>query len=287
MAMTHMRGSIEPFLNSLSERGHPSNTLRAYRSDVRMFLTWMEKQPPESLELRSNALSSLMAQYVTNHRDTWAPTTTQRKLTSLRAFARFLGVSVLEDYNAPTPARARPHPLPEGMDGVIKLIDQADNNQQRALVALCGLVGLRVHEALNVTTQDVDLESQMLYVRGKGAKHREVPISTAAWAHIAPAYADALVRATHDGTETAPLVPYGDRRARAIITTLGQRAGLTRAISSHDLRATFATAAYGKTKNLRAVQDLLGHSTSKTTEVYTGITTEAMREASELIEESG
>jgi len=249
-----------------------------------MFLTWVREKglTPETGE----DLSTAMAQYVTEHRTQWKPKTVQRKLTALRAFGRHHGADVLMRYRAPSPPRAVPHPLPEGVSGVLAMIEAADTPQRAALITLLGLAGLRIHEALDVYPDDFDLADRTLYVRGKGDKARVVPVSDAAWVHLVAAYTDAILRQVKaEGAKKCPLVGLTDRRARQVVTDIGKKAGISRPVSSHDLRATFATAAYSKTRDIRAVQDLLGHSNSKTTEIYTGVAESAMREASEIVED--
>lgn len=179
---------------------------------------------------------------------------------------------MLDDYSAPTPARSQPHPIPEGIDGVRRLLDACSNEQQRALIALCGLCGLRISEARAVEPSWFDLENNLLVVRGKGDKIRRVPLSEEAMDYLRIP----LIRAISTGE---PLVQMKDRQARYIITALGKRANLKRHISSHDLRATFATAIYDKTLDIRTTQELLGHSSVETTQGYTGITIGKMREA--------
>jgi len=151
------------------------------------------------------------------------------------------------------------------------------NSEQQCLVALCGLMGLRVSEARSVHSGSFNLVDETLTVEGKGNKTRTLPVTAAAWKWIEPAYLDAITIEYR-----VPLINYSDRGARVLIARLGRKASLMRAISSHDLRATFATAAYNKSRDLRVVQELMGHSSSQTTEVYTGVVMEKMREAAEI-----
>lgn len=115
----------------------------------------------------------------------------------------------------------------------------------------------------------------MLYVRGKGDKVRMVPVSESAWSVLAVS----VVRSKLNGNE--PIVGLRDRFARRVITELGVKADLKRHISSHDLRATFATAAYDACLDQRVVQELLGHSSGQRTEVYIGRSASQMRSAVE------
>jgi site-specific recombinase XerD len=232
-------------------------------------MEWMKSQG--QIDLATGA-----ARYINAHRKMWAPKTTGRKVTTIRQFGRWKNEPLLEGYNSPTPARAVPHPLPEGIAGVISMIEVASNLQQEALVALCGLVGLRVSEARAVKPSHIDVRERSLHVQGKGDRGRIVPISNLAWTHLMVPYAEARTNGT-------TLVTYSDRAARRILTHLGERAGMGRPVSSHDLRATYATAVYDRTKDLRVVQELLGHSSSATTEIYTGVSMDKMRKAAELV----
>jgi site-specific recombinase XerD len=184
---------------------------------------------------------------------------------------------MLGDYSAPTAARGIPHPLPEGIEGVYRLINCTHNEKQKALVALCGLCGCRVAEALGIKPSDFDLDRMLLTIRGKGDKTRIVPVSDRAWEVLCTPVTRAFVEGNRE------VVGLKDRFARRVITTLGERAGLKRAISSHDLRSTFGTEVYNRTKDLRVTQELLGHSSSQTTELYTAITLENMRAAVEQL----
>ena len=157
-----------------------------------------------------------------------------------------------------------------------RLIEIATNERYKALIAFCGLEGCRVAEALAVKPCDFDLDEMELTIRGKGDKTRIVPVSTAAWDVLQIPVTRAFVSG---GCEVVGLK---DRFARRVITDLGKRAGLRRPISSHDLRATFATEVYNRTLDIRLVQELLGHSSSQTTELYTGVQRAAMRKAVEL-----
>lgn len=146
---------------------------------------------------------------------------------------------------------------------------------EKALVALCGLCGTRVAEAVSVMPDDVDFETNTLAIHGKGDKLRHVPISEAAAVLLRPAVESAREAGTN-------VVRVRDRAARSMITRLGEKAGLPRRIASHDLRATFATEVYNKTKDLRLVQELMGHASITTTEIYTAVAIKEMREGVEL-----
>lgn len=270
--------AIEHFLNSLNENGSSSETVRAYGSDLKGLLTWMETSWVPKMPSQDTSPESLTKVYLNLHKETWAPRTLKRKAACIKAFAKFIGESgFLADYRLPNPGRAIPHPIPEGVSGVLDMLYLCTNSEQQCLVALCGLMGLRVSEARSVHSGSFNLVDETLTVEGKGNKTRTLPVTAAAWKWIEPAYLDAITIEYR-----VPLINYSDRGARVLIARLGRKASLMRAISSHDLRATFATAAYNKSRDLRVVQELMGHSSSQTTEVYTGVVMEKMREAAEI-----
>jgi site-specific recombinase XerD len=262
--------AIERYRQWCTARGRSTNTTRAYSADLRAFLKANGESPVTATEFEELAMA-----WLNLTRNTAAPKTTVRRLTSLRGFARWANISAspLSDYIPPTPGKAIAHPIPEGIPGVLAMIEKAKNIDQRALIALGGLVGCRIGEALNCTFHWVDPHNMTLTIRGKGDVTRTVPIGPLAWPYVQDAYVMAYTK------DDKRLVSYKDRFARQIVCNLGARAGLSREVSSHDLRATFATAVYDETLNLRLVQELLGHASSNTTEIYTGVQMTQMREA--------
>lgn len=228
-------------------------------------------------EIPAEEFEEVGMNWLTANRRIVAAKTTSRRLTSLRQFAKWAGWGTLfEEYVAPVPLKGQPHPLPEGIAGVKRMIEVARDDRHAALIALCGLCGLRVGEALAVKPSDFDLEEMTLAVNGKGEKMRRVPVSSFAWDVLQRP----VVRAFCAGD--VPVVGLKDRFARALITNLAIRARLRRHVASHDLRATFATEVYNKTLDQRLVQTLLGHANGSTTEIYIGRSNEQLRAGVEL-----
>ena len=268
-ATTLTLGTIDNLRSTLYARGRSERTIKAYSTDLRMFLMDLETDQIPMEEFEETGMNWLQA-----NRKRVAAKTTGRRLTSLKAFSKWAGWGVMfTEYSAPVPPKGDPHPLPEGAEGVYRLIRATKNEKQKALIALCGLCGCRVAEALAVMPGDFNLTTMTLTIHGKGDKQRIVPVSDMAWSVLATP----VTRAFCDGNR--PVVDLKDRFARRVITSLGVKAGLRRHISSHDLRATFATEVYNKTLDLRLTQELLGHSSSQTTELYTGVNQAKMREA--------
>lgn len=261
--------SIEQFRDSLYEKGLSAQTLKAYTSDLTTLL-----RDKETESIPQVMFPKVAMRWLTDQKQIVAPKTTTRRLTSLKSFARWAGWGEpLKDYQAPKTAPGEPHPLPEGLDGVRRMLACADRENHQALIGLCGLAGLRVHEALAVRASDFNLRSMMLKVLGKGDKVRFVPISEELWDILVSPVTGSFI------TEDALVVGLHDRAARKVVTRLGERARLQRHVKSHDLRATFATELYNKTLDIRLVQIILGHSSVETTQVYTGVLADSMLSA--------
>lgn len=224
-------------------------------------------------------METSVKKYLTEIRPSVAPSTLNRKLACYRKFGSYLGFpGFLHDYMAPRPAKLVPHPLPNLANDVMELLEIARTPRKVALIALCGLVGLRISEALSVDASNVDPREMIVTVRGKGDAYRVIPLSQRAWDCIAAAY---YAAAASKGNKR--LVNYSDRYARRLIKNMGAEAILAREIASHDLRMTFGTEAYNKSKDLRAVQELLGHANASTTEGYIGKSMDEMRAAANFI----
>lgn len=268
--------SIDNYLKWLSAHGGSDNTRRAYQTDLTSLISWLaeqEERPTTWPDLENQA-----ALFLTAHRTAWAPRTLNRRLASLRSWARHNGQpTFLSGYRAPTAAPAMPHPIPEGTEGVVRMIESVRARRSphhRALVALTGLCGLRVEEAVRVRAIDFRLrdDGRWLRVYGKGSKERDVPITDKAWEYLERAVEEAAMT----GATVAKLT---NRGARAAIARHARAAGLSRPVAAHDLRHTAATAFYGVTGDLRAVQGLLGHGSSQTTEGYVAVTAAQLRTA--------
>lgn len=257
-------GSIDEFQRYLSGTGKATNTIRSYSSDLRGWLEWMRSESE-----MSNAPQTPLAEAASSWM-TWskargaAPKTIARRVTSLRAFGRWLGYPLLVDYSPPPTPPGTPKPLPGGMDAVNKLLSVAVGDDERCMIALCGFSGLRISEARSVTPASIYLDGDLHWVTvtGKGHKRRQVPIPPSAWERIGPVLDR---RSKHE-----PLVRLTDSQARKAWATCSRQAGLG-ASSTHQGRATAATELLEATGNLRLVQEVLGHSSVSTTQVYTHV----------------
>ena len=263
------------FLGQLTLDGLSENTIRAYSSDLKgPFLTL-------SSEMTRTEIETHLAKYLRDGltQQGWAIRTHNRRLACYRSFGRYVGwQDFLATYKRPPNPAAVPHPLPEGVDGVVAMIEGVHREDYRALAVLTGLCGLRVSEARKVRPSHVQSVGGriLLTVLGKGNKTRTVPLSDKVIMWLIPRLAQCV-------KEDALLVPLSDRATRRAVTKMGRQYLERDTVASHDMRMTAGTAFFATTKNIRAVQDLLGHASSATTDGYTGVSMDAMSEAVEIV----
>ncbi|URG17442.1 XerC-like tyrosine recombinase [Rhodococcus phage Mbo2] len=259
---------IAAYENSLTLRGRSSRTAAKYSTTVSAFLR-------ESGQVDETRLGTAWAEWINAARRTMAAGTIRLRLTVGKSFCDFMQAAQgpLSDYKRPPLPEPVPHPLPGGVADVRLMADKAATEQAMFAVILGGLAGLRVSETISITRDDV-LSTGELRVKGKGEKERRIPISSE------------LARYVDKMPAEGRLVPMSNAGARKAITVAAERAGIAgpegEGVSSHDLRATFGTAVYDKTKDIVLVQRLLGHSDVKTTQVYIGANAQSTREAVEF-----
>lgn len=263
---------IEQFARSTQDEGRSAATVRAYKGDVVQFVAWAE-----SVDRPIDAAS--VTAWLSASRAEMSPASTRRRAASLRRFIAWAGepTDALDRYKLPVPKRTVPHPLTGGMEDIRMMLFCSKTSEQRALVALQGFGALRVSEARATTVEDIDFETGVVHIRGKGDKERDIVFST-----TGEAFGHLRERATEVGT--GPLVTLADRSARQAVTSIAKRAGVRAhtksSVSSHDLRATAATALYEASgHDIRLVQEFLGHSSVKQTEIYVGVSRERLTKA--------
>lgn len=263
---------IDDFRLALKREGKSDKTVDSYCSDAALFLNWCVNGD----RLGDTSVEKLAPDYLNKNRDNgYSNASICRHRSSLRAYFRLCreGSDPLATYKPPPPAPGEPHPLPGLMDDVRKML-AVSKGAHKVAIALQGFAGLRIDEVRSVTLGSLDIDFTNLQVRGKGNKIRNVPIAPELKVILTDWVGDWTVFPTD-----RPLVPMTDRGIRAAITRAGERAEIARPVSSHDLRMTFGTVVYDKTKDLRTTQELLGHASPNTTVRYTGISEEAKREA--------
>jgi site-specific recombinase XerD len=266
-----MKAEIERFLESPALS--PA-TRRAYGVDVREFARWLERRGTRLEEVDVRTLADYAAELGRARPEKLAPATIGRKLAAVRAFLRHaLGPENVPDASfAPRRPRRLPDaPRPEEVDTALEGLagDGPLPARNRALVELVYSAGLRSQEAVDLDLADVDFEQELVHVRGKGGKERVVPLGEEAALRVAEYLRDARPELAR-GAENALFL---SARGRRLDTSTLRRL----LPHPHRLRHAFATHLLEGGADLRTIQELLGHSSLSTTQMYSHVDAARLR----------
>ena len=271
------------------ERNLSPNTIEAYRNDLRWLLAYVNfhglKVEEVKLEDLDNFSASLHDQRIT-------PRSQARILSGVRSFFKFLLLDGFIDAD-PTELLVSPHvrnALPDVLstaevDRLEASIDLSkwEGQRNRAIIEVLFSCGLRVSELVNLKLSNLYVEEKFVRVTGKGDKERLVPISSRALDELNAWFADRNAMRIKPGEEDYVFLNRrGAHLTRTMILIMIKRqavaAGITKNISPHTLRHSFATALLEGGADLIAIQAMMGHEDIATTEIYTHIDTSSLRE---------
>lgn len=292
------RKTLEPLVEGFGQwldevRGASPHTLRAYLREARRFCAWIPLRGKTPSSARPSDLRAYLAM---RRRGGLSERSLQRCLSCVKAFYRFL-----EDHGhleedpssslrGPRTRRKLPFVLTQREVELLLSLDFGEDFRglrDRALIESLYSTGCRISELLGLKAKDLDLQSGMVRVLGKGRKERICLLGPPAIQALR-AYLPARDRLLRDGGGEQEALFLGeratalsDRRVRQILRDLGLRAGLSRPPTPHTLRHSFATHLVDRGADLRTVQELLGHSQLVTTQIYTHLSLERLREVYE------
>ncbi len=276
------------------ERGLSRNTLEAYRSDLQQFGVFLQTRGRDPLDVQPADLADFVSELADGRADKRpvAPATLQRKIACLRSFYRHLRRDQILDRD-PTadlrPPRSRGR-LPKVLsrDEVQRLLEQPRGAspamlRDRALLETMYACGLRASEAIGLSLSELDLEAGILRARGKGSKERIVPIGSKAIETVSAYLEQGRPRLVGLRDESRVFLNLrGGGLSRQGLYKIVQRharsAGLERRMSPHTLRHTFATHLLAGGCDLRSLQEMLGHADIGTTQVYTHLSPDRLRD---------
>jgi len=282
------------------ERGLAANSLAAYRRDLRRYAGFLrdrgEHDPTAVREETVLAyVEDLKSAVDDDGRPRYAPSSVARALVAVRSFHRFcleegfLAVDPSEEVGAPRVPLGIPKALTEDeVEALLAAVvgDTARSLRDRAIVETLYATGVRISELVGLDRRDLDLDDGLVRVLGKGSKERIVPVGRSAREALS-AYLAAgrpqLVRPDRSrrGGEAVILNVRGGRLSRQscwkIVRAAGERAGLGGRLSPHVLRHSCATHMLERGADIRVVQELLGHASLSTTQVYTKVSPERLR----------
>ena len=294
---------LQGYLDHLAiERGVAANTLSSYRRDLRRYTKHLSDRGIQDLaKVGEDDVSEFLVALRRGDPDSGttalSAVSAARALIAVRGLHRFAAAEGLAELDVaravrpPTPGRRLPKSLT--VDQVLALLEGAGGDsasdgpltlRNRALLELLYSTGARISEAVGLDVDDIDTRARSVLLRGKGGKQRLVPIGRPA-VQALDAY---LVRGRPDlgrrgrGTPAIFLNVRGGRLSRQsawqVLQDAAERAGITSGVSPHMLRHSFATHLLEGGADVRVVQELLGHASVTTTQIYTMVTVHALRE---------
>jgi integrase/recombinase XerD len=280
----------------LVERGVAENTLSSYRRDLRRYTEYLAAGGVDDLGAVTEAV---VAEFLAVLREgaaehpPLAASSAARTLVAVRGLHRFavrdglVATDAAHDVHPPTPPRRLPKAVP--LDIVVRLLeacglDEPLSLRDRALLELLYSTGARISEAVGLDLDDLDLGARAVLLSGKGGKQRLVPVGRPAVAAL-EAYrvrSRPGLAARGRGIPALFLNARGGRLSRQsawqVLRTAAERAAVTEPVSPHTLRHSFATHLIEGGADVRVVQELLGHASVTTTQVYTLVTVDSLRE---------
>jgi integrase/recombinase XerD len=278
---------LKRFLNYLAvEKGLSRNTLESYERDLRKYFTFMEKKAPDDLKQQDvlDFLSHLSEEGM-------AVPSSARSLSAIRGFHKYLLTDSLTTadptVNIDSPRGWTRLPKTLSSSDVETLLNQPDLTttlgiRDKAMLEVLYAAGLRVSELVGLRLQDVNLERGFIVVAGKGSKERAVPLGEVASDRLKE-YLDRARPLLLKG-QASDAVFVSSRRRQITRQMFWERikhyvrkAGITRNVSPHTLRHSFATHLLDNGADLRAVQAMLGHSDISTTQIYTHVSRERLK----------
>lgn len=274
------------------ELGLAKNTQLAYMRDLRLLMKSLQLKADE--ELLQVSRQQLIAYLVRLKQEGRAASTVARKLASIKAFYRFL---TAERYIRRNPAEvleaaSRGLHLPKvlSVQEVERLLDEPnlgtlDGYRDKTMLELLYATGMRVSELVNVPVKNVDMTMQYVIVMGKGSKERMLPLGRTALHYLEHYLSVVRPQLLHGKPDAAAELfvtgwggPMTRERFYEIIVAYGKSAGISKRVTPHMLRHSFATHLLNNGTDLRIVQELLGHADISTTQIYTHLDVERLRE---------
>jgi integrase/recombinase XerD len=286
-----MESLIQEFIDYLGhEKGLATNTLESYSRDLKQYYGFLSGDSAASL---ANASQSTIVAYLMYLRKQGKATATiARRLAALKAFYQFL---VKENYVVQDPTDELSSPklerkLPKVLtvEEVERLLSQPDvtnpvGKRDKAMLELLYATGIRVSELVNLNVSDMDIREGFVRCMGKGSKERVVPMGEIAVGALKAYLDNSRLKIIADPKEKAVFVNHhGKRLTRQgfwkIVKKYGAQAQIRKEITPHTLRHSFATHLLENGADIRSVQEMLGHADISTTQIYTHVTKDRLKD---------
>ncbi|MBR3181661.1 MAG: tyrosine recombinase [Eggerthellaceae bacterium] len=301
VSQSRIDGLVDGYLESLRvEHGYSEHTIRNYQVDLQAFLMWCGRRNVDPLKATHRELRAYLGEMDAAQ---YARTTVNRRLSSMRGFYRWMNLvgatdsDPAEALSGPKRGKHLPHVLkqsemerllavhgPVGPDGKPREQTPEDMRDQ-ALLEFLYACGARISEAAGLKLQDVDFQTHLVKLFGKGRKERIVPLHDLCVDAMRAYVRDARPLLLKKGEQTDSFFvsnkgnPMSADSMRKRFKATVRAAGLDDRLSPHDMRHTFATDLLDGQADLRSVQEMLGHASLSTTQVYTHLSTTRLKDA--------
>ncbi len=290
-----MQTAIARFLRYLNvERNASDLTIKSYREDLTSMVEYLEEVSGQAVSPDKISPLDLRGYVAALHEAGYAKSSIARRLASLRSFYRFCQREGIADHNPakplrnPRPDRKLPHFL--STDEIGQLLEapakaESLGKRDRAILETMYSAGLRVSELVGINDGDLDLADGLVRVRGKGKKERYAPLGRFAVRAIKAWQRQRELATKESKGAAAPLFVnrFGMRLTTRSVARMLEKylklTGLDTRTSPHTLRHSFATHLLDCGADIRSVQELLGHKSLVTTQIYTHVSTAGLREA--------
>ena len=292
-----MQRLLERFLRFLQAEKNASDlTIKSYREDLETMIEFLADQLGDSIDVARITPPDMRRYLAALHEAEYASSTVSRKLASARSFFRFAQREGLIKNNPAKPLRnpRRQRKLPHFLTTaeIGKLLNAPSTTdalglRDRAILETMYSAGLRVSELVGIDDSDLDLEDGLVRVRGKGKKERLAPLGSHAIKAIKSWLQKRKLSKKHSSKKSSPVFvnKFGDRITTRSVARMLEKylkiTGLDLRTSPHTLRHSFATHLLDNGADIRSVQELLGHKSLITTQIYTHVSTAGLRQVYE------
>lgn len=264
--------SIETFKRYLLSKRYSENTINTYSDALKSFLTFCNTKAVK--DISNTDFIAYNNDYIL--KNTFSSSYQNQIVNAIKLFFKIWNESKIEIDKIHRPKREKTLPNVLSKEEVFKIIDTTENLKHKTLLALIYSAGLRISEALNIKPKDIDSVRMLIHVKNaKGKKDRYTLLSEKVLLLLREYYLVYKPKIYLFEGQFGGM--YSSRSAQIILKNAAEKAGIKKSITLHTLRHSFATHLLESGTDLRYIQDLLGHSSPKTTMIYTHVSNDSLK----------
>jgi integrase/recombinase XerD len=264
---------IRSFQKWLEQKRYSANTIKTYVQALQVFLAYFDNKDPASLG--NEDVREFMHERIVGEKLSFSYQ--NQVINAIRLFFKAIVKSEIDPYHLERPRREHKLPNVLSKKEVKDILNSLHNDKHRCMLSLIYACGLRCGELINLKPNDIDSNRSLLWIRqGKGMKDRIVPISEKILLMLRAYYRaykpkNWLFEGQKDGS------PYSSRSLQQVLKKAVKQCNINKPVTLHWLRHSYATHLLESGTDLRYIQTLLGHKSSKTTEIYTHVSTHSLQ----------